>query len=175
MATGNFPQCNRLVRISEGGNDDDPDDSGGRTSRGITQREYTAWLREKGRPNLDVWKAPDADISAIYYEEYWMPLCESMPLGIDYVYYDLKVNGGVGRANKMLQATLGVTQDGRIGPVTRAALAKAEPVAFIKKFSQLKADWYRNIAHGHNAKYLRGWLNRTADVQSAALKMVKGS
>ena len=58
---------NSLIEVlkSEGGNDDDKDDHGGRTSRGIIQREYTAWLKERNRPNADVWAAPQSDIETI--------------------------------------------------------------------------------------------------------------
>ena len=41
----NFDACVALVLASEGFNDDDPRDPGGRTSRGVTQREYDIWRR----------------------------------------------------------------------------------------------------------------------------------
>jgi len=44
----NFAKALAWLRTSEGGNDDDPDDSGGRTSRGITQREYNAYCEMAG-------------------------------------------------------------------------------------------------------------------------------
>ena len=94
----NFKASLDLVLKSEGGNDDDPQDHGGRTSRGITQREYDAWRREKGMLTQDVWKAPDSDIAMIYHDEYWRPWCDGMPMGVDYLFFDMSVNGGPGRA-----------------------------------------------------------------------------
>ncbi len=41
----NFAASLAFVLQDEGGNDDDPDDHGGRTSRGITQRVWDAWLQ----------------------------------------------------------------------------------------------------------------------------------
>ena len=173
----NFPASYKLVRASEGGNDDDPDDSGGRTSRGILQKEYTPWLKEKGRPNCDVWKAPEQDIHDIYFEEYWLPVADKLPIGVDYLFFDLHVNGGLGRAAKILQLAVGFTGkdvDGHVGPMTRAAVSAMDPVTLIKKFTSIKEDWYRSIAHGRNAKFLKGWINRSEDVLRDALKMVKG-
>ena len=43
-AAQRFNACVQLVLQDEGGNDDDPDDPGGRTSRGIEQSEWDAWL-----------------------------------------------------------------------------------------------------------------------------------
>ena len=82
MTASNFPASLKLVLASEGGNDDDPLDHGGRTSRGITQREYDAWRSAKGLPIIDVWTAPQADVTTIYHDEYWNPYCDAMPTGI---------------------------------------------------------------------------------------------
>lgn len=171
MTASNFPASLKLVLQSEGGNDDDPQDHGGRTSRGITQREYDAWRRERGQPQLDVWKAPQADIEAIYHEEYWNPWCDSLPTGIDYIYFNNCVLAGPYRATVLLQQALGVAADGRIGPVTRQAIATVEPIDCIVRYSAACATFYRNL---HQPRFLKGWLNRVASVRSAALAMVGG-
>lgn len=87
MAASNFAPSLRAVLQDEGGNDDDPADHGGRTSRGITQREYDAWRSLNGNPSIDVWKASDAEISTIYHDEYWEPFCDGFPIGPDYLYF----------------------------------------------------------------------------------------
>mgnify|MGYP003337036225 FL=1 len=50
-----------------------PRDPGGRTSRGITQTEWTAYVARHRAQQLpsDVWKAPDAAIDDIYRTRYW--------------------------------------------------------------------------------------------------------
>lgn len=166
----NFKASLAAVLANEGGNDDDPDDNGGRTSRGITQRVYTAWLKEKGRANKDVWKATQADVEAIYLENYWLPHGDTFPIGIDYLYFDMAVNAGPYRAAKLLQRTLGLTEDGRIGPITRQAVASTKPETLIDAYSETKRKFYRSL---HQPKFLRGWLNRTNDVQKIAKRMVK--
>jgi lysozyme family protein len=165
----NFTECLKFVLADEEGNDDDPADHGGRTSRGITQREYDAWRTERGQPHRDVWTADDGEIRDIYHDEYWLPICPSLPQSVDYLYFDLAVNGGPFRATITLQRALGVTDDGRIGPVTRAAIAAADPEKLIVDFSNAKRAFYRSL---HQQRFLKGWLNRTASVQSRAESML---
>lgn len=169
MTASNFPASLKLVLKSEGGNDDDPDDHGGRTSRGITQREYDAWCKENFKPKGDVWQAPDAFIAQIYYAEYWNPYCDSFPTGLDYLFFDMAVNAGPYRAATLLQRALDVREDGRIGPITRAAVQKVDPNVLIRRFSDVKRIWYKAL---NQPKYTRGWLNRTTEVQANATRML---
>lgn len=169
-----FDRSYAFVAVDEGGNDDDPADHGGRTSRGITQREYTAWLKEQGRPDADVWHAPDADIKAIYHDEYWMPEGSWMPTGINYMFFDAKVNMGAHEAILLLQRALGITDDGRIGPVTRAAILSANVPTLINSFAGQKIIFYRAIARKpQQKKFLKGWLNRVQHVKTNALSMLE--
>lgn len=168
----NFQQSFKFVLADEGGNDDDPDDHGGRTSRGITQREYSAWLHEQGRQDDDVWRASPEDIEEIYHAEYWNPWCDQWPAGIDYCIFDMNVNAGPYRSTTLVQRTLGIAEDGRIGPITRGAIARANPTDFIHKFANVKRTWYRSI---NQPKYTRGWLNRTNHVEANAISMLKGA
>jgi lysozyme family protein len=167
----NFDISLKYVRSSEGGNSDDPADHGGRTSRGITQNEYNAWCEEKGKPPTDVWNAPDTDIDAIYHEEYWEPICDLLPIGIDYLYFDMAVNSGPREASLLLQRALSVTADGRIGPLTRQAIRKASASRLVVDFSDQKRAFYKNL---HQPKFIRGWLNRTDEVEKHALAMLAG-
>lgn len=171
MSAENFNQSLKFVLRSEGGNDDDPQDHGGRTSRGITQREYDAWRREKGLLALDVWKASDQDIEMIYRDEYWRPTCDDLPSGIDYLYFDMAVNAGPHRATVLLQKALGVNPDGRLGPLTRQAIRNSDAKGLIEKYSTAKANWYRSL---HQPRFTQGWLNRVRDVRINALSMLKG-
>lgn len=165
----NFASSLALVLKSEGGNDDDPADHGGRTSRGIIQREYDAWRRGKGLPTRDVWTATDDEISTIYHDEYWAPYCDDFPVGLDYLYFDMAVNAGPNRAAKLLQQALGVTADGRIGPITKEAVKNADPKKLIADYSEAKRNFYLGL---HQPRFTKGWLNRTASVEGSAISMV---
>lgn len=174
----NFPKALAYVLQSEGGNDDDPDDHGGRTSRGITQREYDAWRKEQGMTPKDVWKADQDEIEDIYHDEYWGTACDLLPTGIDYLYFDMAVNAGPHRATVLLQRALGVNDDGRVGPITRNAIKNADPRQLIDDFSDVKAQYYKTISILHartnpgQRKFLKGWLNRVEDVRGNALAML---
>lgn len=170
----NRPKALAWVRDDEGGNDDDPNDSGGRTSRGITQREYDAYRRHHSLAYRDVWAASDAEINEIYSGNYWEPECPGMPSGADYLFFDFKVNAGAHRAAVILQEALGVAPDGLIGPVTLAALDKADEADLIAKYSQAKRAFYERLAaeQAHDRKFLTGWLNRVSRVEQRAKTLI---
>jgi lysozyme family protein len=158
----------KFVLLDEGGNDDDPADHGGRTSRGITQKEYNAWRSEQQLVTRDVWTATDAEISKIYHDEYWEPQCDRFPVGIDYLYFDMAVNAGPHRAAVLLQQALGIVDDGRIGPITRQSIKMTNPRSLIDKYTQKKRDFYISL---HQPRFTKGWLNRCDHVRNNAMKM----
>ncbi len=172
MTASNFPASLAAVLQSEGGNDDDPKDHGGRTSRGITQREYDKWLSAKGLSHADVWTAPQSDISAIYHDDYWNPHCDDLPVGADYLLFNMNVNAGPGRGAKILQAAVGVNPDGAIGPITKAAVAAINPVTLIDKYSEASKAFYLGL---NQPKFTKGWLNRVEFVRKTAMEMIGGS
>ena len=67
-----FQKALQFVLHWEGGFVDDPDDLGGRTNKGITQRVYDAYRAKKGVPPRDVKNISDDETSDIYFEEYWL-------------------------------------------------------------------------------------------------------
>lgn len=181
----NFTKCLGWVRVSEGGNDDDPDDAGGRTSRGITQREYDAYIEIaglKGKVDADVWRAPDPIVDDIYNKSYWHPYCPTLPGGVDYVFFDECVNAGSGEAVYMLQAALlrmgfniGPTgADRHFGLLTSAALFKATPAALVGAMSAVRVAIYRNIEARipRDKKFDSGWMNRVTFCEKNALTLV---
>ena len=174
MTAANFKKSLAFVLVDEGGNDNDPLDHGGRTSRGVRQDEYTAWLSEHKLPSKDVWTAPESDIEAIYHDEYWEPYCDGFPSGIDYLYFDMAVNAGPHRAAILLQRSLGLPQDGRIGPITRGAVVKADPHRLVHDYTDIKRNYYYEIVEAapDQKRFLHGWLNRCDHVLKNALTMI---
>lgn len=170
MVASNFKNSLAAVLKSEGGNDDDPADHGGRTSRGITQREYDSWRRLQHQPTIDVWKAPQSDVETIYHDEYWAPHCDSLPIGADYFYFNTAVLAGPMRAAILLQRALGVAADGRIGPITYEAISHANAKSLIEAYAARSRDFYVSL---HQPKFTKGWLNRVAFVRATALQMIQ--
>lgn len=169
MVASNFKDSLAAVRRSEGGNSDDPADHGGRTSRGIIQREYDRWRTAKKLPTRDVWTATDDEIDAIYHDDYWMPWGDKFPLPIDYMFFDLCVNAGAHRATVLLQRALGITDDGHIGPMTLKAIGGADPRDLIKKYSDIKRAFYHNL---NQPRFINGWINRCDGVENVATRMI---
>jgi lysozyme family protein len=153
-----FEACLPLILKEEGGNDDDPQDHGGRTSRGITQREYTAWCVKRGLPDGDVWAAPNITIDDIYYNEYWLPRGPKLHPGVDLVFFNFAVNAGAGEAHKLLMRSIG-PDDVDDDPLT------------INRMCNEGEAFYRGLAQF--PRYGRGWTSRTERIRAAALRMQK--
>lgn len=164
-----FSLCLPYILKEEGGNDDDQHDPGGRTSRGIIQREYDAWRTTHGESRRDVWTASDEEVAAIYEQQYWLPWCPKLHAGVDLVYFDMAVNSGPHRAVVMLQEALGVRADGHIGIITMGAESAANPVRLITNYSDRRRSFYHSL---HTFKYFgKGWLARTQRIETAAIRM----
>lgn len=170
----NFKQSLGWVRQSEGGNDDDPSDSGGRTSRGITQREWDSYCRICGLPASDVWKAPDGAVDDIYHRSYWLPYCPTMPPGVDYMLFDDGVLSGPVTAIQTLQRALGVAPDGHVGVITSEALSHADHKELLEKIAAARLDRYNRIiaAQPKDLKFRSGWRNRVAFVLKNAQSLI---
>jgi len=78
---------------------------------------------------------------------------------------DACVNDGAGQGIEFLQRALGVTADGRIGPLTIAAMQKANPRALRAAVLAEDIEFHgRLIARNPSeAKYAAGWAARQAE------------
>lgn len=170
-ASTQFDACVALVLVSEGGNDDDPRDPGGRTSRGILQREWDKWRQSHPGLPADVWDAPQDQVVAIYRQQYWDALCcDDLPAGVDYAVFDYGVNSGIGRSAKVLQRLVGTEVDGEVGPLTIAATAQAEPRALVGRICDERMAFLRGLKTWPT--FGKGWTNRVNRVRADALAMV---
>lgn len=78
-------------------------------------------------PDLDIQRLTLADAREIYRRDYWAKVSgDSLPWPVAVVVFDYAVHSGAGTAARALQRAVGVRDDGAIGPVTLAAVAKAE-------------------------------------------------
>jgi lysozyme family protein len=98
----------------------------------------------------------------------------SLPAGVDYAVFDFAVNAGVGRAAKFLQRSVGAVDDGVIGPSTMALVGKTTPGKLLENFTEQKEAFYNTLADKNptQQKFLKGWMNRVASVQTAATSMM---
>lgn len=141
-----FDKALQFVLKWEGGYVNDPNDKGGATNKGITQRTYNAWLSSKGKNLKDVRHITDSEVREIYYNNYWLKAgCDKMSEKFAILAFDTAVNMGVSRVREFLNYAKYVSTDKFI-------------IARIRK--------YNDFAKVGNQKvFLQGWLNRVLDLE----------
>lgn len=154
----------------EGGYVNDPDDPGGTTNMGITQRTYDAYSDSVTRARRSVQKITKAEVYDIYLRQYWQPTrCDQLSPEIAAVVFDTAVNRGVVNASKMLQKLVGAKEDGVIGINTIHAAMKAPEDLCDRYIDAREAHHkWRALTRPTQWKFLKGWLNRTAALRQYA-------
>lgn len=144
-----------------------PDDRGGPTSRGVSQKVYDHWRITHAKPVRSVKEIMDEEVAAIYLSQYWAPAyCDKMPEHLGLIHFDAAVNHGVKRANKLLQRAIGVSDDGVIGKKTLAALDselhKCGESSIVNCYLDIRSDFYDDIAENNPSQvaFIKGWKNR---------------
>ena len=170
MASLNFEPLLKEVLKSEGGYVNHPRDPGGATNKGVTQRTYDMYRRDKGLPTRTVRKITTAEVALIYKNRYWDRVSgDQMPSGLDYVAFDAGVNSGPSRGVKWLQRAVGATPDGQAGPATIAAARSSDWVAAVKKACRIRMSFLRSLRHW--GTFGKGWSRRVAHVEARSVQL----
>lgn len=146
----------------EGGYVNDPDDPGGATNKGVTQKVFNDYLTSLGQPDRSVQVITDQEVRAIYQQNYWhVAHCNELPQNLAIAQFDTAVNMGDKQAVLFLQQALGIIADGIYGPQTAAAVKNCNIETTINQYLNFREQRYRKIAKTDNmGKFLNGWLNR---------------
>jgi lysozyme family protein len=166
----NFEEALKFVLHHEGLWADDPRDPGGATMKGVTIAVYKEYMgRDVTKDELR--NIPDKHLFDLYKTRYWdKAKCDDLAAGADLVVFDLAVNGGVGRAAKILQRCVGAVEDGAIGPKTMALVNAVPASELVAKFSEERRSFYRGLkAFEHFGK---GWLRRTDECEIKSMNMI---
>lgn len=143
---------------------EDPDP----TFWGVLQVEYNDYLKELGRPPMDVRLMTVEDLQAIYVKNYWGPCrCDELPADLALVVFQAALNIGQVTAVKLLQRVVSVKPDGEFGPLTMEAVRCGEALFnIVRMFLLFQVIYYYFRANvnptGEAAKDLSGLLNRVA-------------
>lgn len=148
------------VLKNEGLYSNDVDDKGKETKFGISKRSYPK-LNIK---NLSVQKAKE-----IYKKDFWenqnYKNIKNQDLAIKV--FDLAVNVGTSRANKLIQRALRsvekrVEENGILDDVTICLINESDATDLLSALKSESAGYYRLIVSTkpYRAKFLKGWLNR---------------
>jgi len=140
----------------------DPDDPGGTTKYGVSQRAHK---------DVDIENLQYQQAVMIYYDHYYRPSkAAKLPSNIQEQYLDMVVNIGYRNGAKVLQRATNakgkakLVVDGKIGPMTIAAVknSKLEPgrlaayrIRYYVKICERKPKFY---------KYYYGWFRRTIEI-----------
>jgi len=159
-----FVQAVTRVLANEGGYASLPNDPGGETNFGISQRDY---------PRLDIRNLTREGAMAIYFRDFWKAgRYAELPNAIAVKLFDLSVNMGPAHAVQCLQRALRacgttVVEDGALGNATVAAANRANGAALLAALRSEAAGYYRATAEmsagrgqGGESSFLAGWLNR---------------
>lgn len=166
----NFEQCLALVLKNEGGFTNNSADPGGMTNLGVTKRVWEEYVGHSVDEAAMRGLGP-ADITPLYKKNYWDKIHgDDLPLGVDYACFDLAVNSGVGRAAKILQKAVGVSQDGIIGPVTLAAVESQNPRDIATEICEIRLNFLQSLPTFDT--FGKGWSRRVAEVEKVAFDMV---
>lgn len=140
------------VLSHEGGYVNDPRDPGGETKFGIAKRSY---------PSVDIKGLTRDAAIEIYRRDFWARVQgDKLPRAVAFQALDAAVNHGIGNAVRWLQRAAGVADDGVIGPMTLAALGRAEPADLVLRFNAERLRFYAKLKTFDT--FGRGWINRVA-------------
>lgn len=162
---------------SEGGLSNHPNDRGGLTNFGITQRT----LQNAQRLGLvddnitDVRSITPTIADTIYYNMYWsnprlhLNDIASVNPGLAIAIFDMTVNSGPTAAAEALQSVLGVNVDGNIGPITLNAISNYESeTGLFDDYLDQRQDFYNSIIENDSTQaiFAIGWTNRLINLEN---------
>jgi len=166
----NYDRCLTMLLKHEGGYVNDPNDAGGRTNLGVTQKVYENWV-ERDVTEQEMRDLTVEDVAPIYKNNYWdRGKCDDLPSGVDWCIFDWGVNSGMSRSAKALQRIVGVEADGGIGPMTLQAVNDFDPLEIITKMHLSRQHFYESLDNFVN--FGRGWTRRNNETKETALEML---
>lgn len=164
----NFERSLPAVLKHEGGWADHPSDPGGATMKGVTIGTYRQY--KPGATKDDLRNITDQELRRIYKDGYWDKIRgDALPAGVDYATFDYAVNSGPARAAMHLQEVVGVAPDGKIGPLTLAAVDKWDTIALVEALCGKRMSFLKKLSTW--ATFGKGWSSRVTGVLRLAKDM----
>jgi lysozyme family protein len=152
----NFDEAFEKLIGHEGGYSNNPADPGGETMLGITYRVARSWGYAGSMRDMPIETAKQ-----IYTDLYWSKIsADQLPDAVRFDVFDCAVNSGVGQAVRFLQRATGVTDDGRLGPVTMRAVKAMDPQLLDKRLSGYRLKFMAELKTWPS--FGRGWASRIA-------------
>jgi lysozyme family protein len=148
----------------EGGLSNHPNDIGGLTNFGITQRTWESYRRSRPHLPISVRSLTKENVDRFYREMFW----DSIPNAMNtkprskVAYFDTAVMSGIRGATQLLQIGVNTSPDGMYGPITNAAVSRADDLCLANLLCLSRERWrYANaLANSSQRVFVAGWINR---------------
>lgn len=112
-------------------------------------------------PDLDIKNLTLEKAKEIYKRDWWDKLnADSLDTAIVFQVWDFAINAGMGTAKRKLQKSVGMAEDGIIGPLTLKAIQKADLNDILMKFNAERLKHYTSLSTW--PRYGKGWTLRVA-------------
>jgi len=153
-------QAIQAVLEREGGLVNDPDDRGGLTKYGISQRTHQ---------DLDIANLTKDQAASIYKAEYWdaLNLDQVHDVNLASAIFDTSVNMGTSTAARLIQTLVGVDVDGKIGQYSLAAINAIPGHYLLPLYLLERIEAYIEICYHDPSqkKFLTGWISRVLSLR----------
>ena len=148
----------------EGEFTDDPKDRGNWTTgiigKGICKGTKFG-ISAMTYPDLDIKNLSLDQAKEIYKRDWWDKLnADSLDAAIVFQVWDFAINAGMGTAKRKLQKSVGMAEDGIIGPLTLKAIQKADLNDLLMKFNAERLNHYTSLSTW--PRYGKTWTRRVA-------------
>ena len=171
MSASSWPTAFAALLKHEGGYVNHPQDPGGRTNLGVTQRVWEEWICHPATEE-DMRALTPGMVEPLYRKRYWDKVRgDDLPAGVDLAVFDYSVNSGPGRAAKTLQEVVGVAADGAIGPKTMAATRAMDAVEVINGICNARLEFLRGLPTWPT--FGKGWWARVEGVRRQASELAR--
>lgn len=165
MYSGEYLKAFDRIIGHEGGFQADPRDrgnwTGGKVGAGVLKGTKYG-IAAMTYPDLDIESLTLEWAQAIYHRDWWLPLrMADMPKGAPYQLFDAAINHGTGRAIQFMQRAARVADDGKLGPITRAAVIDMDHNDFLLRFLAERLEYFTRVTTWES--YGRGWARRVAE------------
>lgn len=172
-----FEIAESITGKNEGLYADNKADTGGETYAGIARNHWPKWEGWKiidqikrnfglSAKTINFYAKNDMNltvlISKFYKKNFWdvLHLDDFVDQQLANSVYDFGVNSGTSRSAKFLQQSAGVDDDGIIGKQTLHAVNSADRKFIYYDFNKRRETFYKSIAKGNQAQFLKSWLSR---------------
>ena len=178
MSDVDFDRALVFVLKMEGGYANDPDDRGGATNFGVTQKNYDKWRTAQEIDTRDVKLISEDEVRVIYRTQYWQKArCDDLPWPVCLAHFDGFVQHRPRVASQILQrATNYIARDplrvdGLVGVMTTEAVRRQDPRMLSRSIVIERLFFYSRIVERDRtqAKFLKLWRPRMERLIKAVL------